>query len=150
MQSIDCLPSHSIPASKCISTFAQSQPPSASSVTNSSKSAVRFRVWVGTDMDPFRWVLTNQKTKLHRSRSFFGQFHNFVKSELWLCYVGTLIPIINTIFIRLSTAANQILVLSQDSTSYLVTLNRAHHSSSSVQCRSSEIFSNGDNPEVMY
>jgi len=44
------------------------------SVSNGSKLAVRFRVWVGTELEPLQWVIPHQKTEPHQSRSFFASF----------------------------------------------------------------------------
>jgi len=43
------------------------------SVSNSSKSALRFRVKVGTELEPLQWLLPKQKTEPHRTRSFLAR-----------------------------------------------------------------------------
>jgi len=55
-----------------------------SGVSNGSKLAVRSQVRVGTKLETLQQVIPHQKTKQHPIPRFFGWFHIFTNSELWL------------------------------------------------------------------
>lgn len=55
-----------------------------SSIGDSSKLEFWSRVQIRTKLEPLQWVLPNPKTEQHQSRGFFGRFHIFANSDLWL------------------------------------------------------------------